>query len=237
VTPPAAIVSQFRTRLGNPTEAEISDEVLEAHLDSGLVQINRYRPKEATTSIALVLGRSIYDLPAGVVRIRRLYHLDVVRPDTAPEDSRVVYGDDGSISSDLAGLSASANWVEALEHRTRDVRDMKLYGGDWYIEAGKLVVSPAPSEDVSVLCVYPASWSWTDLQTTAASDVLEDLYSWALSLGFEQLSAARRRVKSVSRIGQATSFEAGKAEAESAERFRTLWESRYGRGPRVGPIH
>ena len=236
MAPPQSIVDLLRVRLGGPSTDEVSDATLSAHLDSGLVQINRYRPREATTTIALSAGTSIYSLPTGVSSIRRLYHIDATRPFSAPAESDVRYGDDASIGEDLAGLSASANWVEALDHRTRDARDLKLYGGDWYVEAGKLVVSPAPSEGVTVMMVYPSTWAWADLQTTAGAALLEDLFAWALSLGFEKLSSSRRRVKSVSRIGQATSFDAGSAEAESAKQYRALWDARYGRAPRVGPI-
>lgn len=228
-----ALVSELRTRLGSPSASEVSDADLRVYLTVSLRELNRYKPTEGTATLSLEEGVSTYDFPAdaysvGIRRIRRIYHVEVA----APSEGLNTANDDGHLRDDLAGLSPSANWTEGLEHRMRDERNRKMYGGSWQVEAGQIIISPPPSDDLDVMLVYPRPWEWDEVE--ADDELVEDVMLHALHQGYGRLATSRGKIAAVSRIGQSTSFRAGQDERRSADSALSQWESRVKRA-RVGP--
>jgi len=236
---PSDLRDEIRVRLGSPTTTEISDSAIETLLSVALRIFNRYRPPEKTATLSLEADVSLYDPPSGVAsgRIRRVYYSPTVIPST---DTDPVAPGNAGLSRDLAGLSPADNWVEAYDHRASETRARKLYGGKVFVEAGKVVVTPAPEADLDVLLVYAGKWTWSEIYDSGdfvdadAESVFEDLALYALGEGFATLADSRRRVRSVSRIGQSTTFASGDTEATKSETYRKRWKERV-ETARVGP--
>ncbi len=222
-------LEELRARLGEPTTEEVSDSSLSKFLDVALREYNRYRPKEATAELELVSGQSLYDLPDDVTRFKRLLRITGTAPKTVAGPG---YGADRGLVDDLAGLSPADNWVEAAEHQANRSRDRKLYGGpDAFMEAGKIVVSPAPSADETALLIHLTDWTDDDVQDD--SKRLADIMLYAEYRGFLRLSSVRR-VRSVSRLGHQTVFGDSKESTDGAATALATWNLRVAR-PRIGP--
>lgn len=241
MAPPQGVLDELRVRLGSPATAELPDAQLSSYLEEGLRLLSRFRPREATETLSLVSGTSLYDLPSGVRSVRRLYHAESSPPTTQEGPT---HGIDKGVAGALAGLSPALDWPIALDARQTEARNIRLYGGDWYVEAGKIVIAPPPGSDVDVMLVYPASWTWDGIVDSdsygAVSEVLlpdeyEDALTYGSWKGYEKLSHSRRKLRAVSRLGQSTAFAAGDAEASSASEYMQTWKRRVER-PRVGPV-
>jgi len=229
VAVPTAIRDELRVRLGNPTTTEVTDTQLDTMLTVALRKLSRYKPGEGYSTLATVAEQTHYTLPAEVVSVRRMYLPAAGPPDTTP---LVDYPMDGTFEDELGGQSPSLNWPEVVDFNSRTVRNQKLYGGTWYMEAGQLVVSPTPTGVCELTYVFSKALEWSDIE--ANDSLLEDLFLYALYLGFGNLSTARKRVTSVSRIGQSTTFSSGTEESSQATTYLDEWNSRVAT-PRGGP--
>ena len=227
---PSTIRDELRVRLGSPSTTEISDAQLDTMCEVARRKLSRYKPSEAYATIATVASQTHYDLPSEVVAIRRLYLQEAGPPDTTP---MVEYSIDGDYSDSMGGLSPTLNWPDVVDFRSRVVRDKKLYGGTWYMEGGKLVISPTPTSAVDLTYVYSKKLTFTVIE--ADDSLLEDLFLYALHLGYGQLSTQRKKVQSVSRIGQSTTFSSGVEEANRSEEYLSEWNNRVA-NPRGGPL-
>lgn len=239
---PQGALDELRLQLGSPSATELPDAQLSSYLESGLRQLSRFRPREASGTLSLESGVSVYDLPAGVTSVRRLYlPTAVAAPSTSPGPASPI---DSGVAGAMTGFSPALDWPIALDSRQGESRHRQLYGGDWYVEAGQIVIAPPPSEDMDVMYIYPAAWTWDDvldvdgygaLTSVLRPDEWEDLLLYGRWKGFENLGAARRKLRAVSRLGQSTAFAAGDAEGTAGKDAAAEWKRRVER-PRAGPI-
>lgn len=215
-------VNDLRTRIGSPPTSRIPDDTLISYLEEALRKFNRYRPREALADVDLVAGTTFYDLPSGVSRVRRVYGAAAaVAPVTQPGPSYPEVADD---------------WVEALDIAQQRSRDRVLYGGDVYIEAGQLVVTPPPSAAGTITIVYPTGWTWDEVEDPA-NGIYDDVLLWGEHRGFVSVAAlfsGSGGVKSITRMGQQTTFADPLDARSSADNAMAEWKVRVERAL-VGP--
>lgn len=238
--PTSTTVDELRSAVGDPTSAQVTDPQLTSMLERALRRYNKFAPREATAVLTLVAGQSLYDPPAGVESVRRV-HYD---PEVVPDDNRPGAQSPGGLDA-LAGFNVEDNWPTVLDQRAGASRSSELWGGDVYMEAGKIVFAPAPDCARGVMLVYPTAWAWGDsdggIEGTglAAQAAFDDMMMYAEYLGWTKVaslsSAGAGGVKSVTRLGHQTVFADGKNAETNASDVLDRWNSRVER-PRVGAI-
>jgi hypothetical protein len=220
--PSQETIDDLRIRLGSPTTAKVSDAQLINYLEEALRKFNRYRPREATAELTLSVGVSLYDLPDGVRSIRRVYRsASPVAPLARPGPAYPTVADD---------------WTEALGIAVGVSRDLVLYGGDVYIEAGRIVVTPPATAVETVLIVYPRSWTWAEVEDTD-NGIYDDVMLWAEHRGWLKVlnnGGAGGGLKAISRMGQQTVFGDPADASDNAASALERWKDRVERA-RVGP--
>lgn len=184
-----SLKNELRTRLGDPSPAELPDTAVEAALKSALAEFSRYRPRKGHVELAMKRGVDRYPLPAGVAGATSIW----VLPTAAG-----LYFDPLAL---LPGISLGELALYGF-HTFDDLAwswDVEqAVDGEGNAAAPLLVIDPVPDFDGAAVVETETPHTWDSVGPADENALL----TWARGEALEYIG--RKRSKSVTRIPTAS---------------------------------
>lgn len=215
-----SLVTELRTRLGDPSESALPPEQLDYAVEEALREYSRYVPMGSFHVFDLLTGVSTYDLPEGVEHVDDLW----VRTGTVAGDA---YGDFFAFMASLSYGLPQSGYEMLSEQNFTPSREL---GWSLIVTAGSppvLSISPEPLVDYKAVAELSSPRGWSNVGEEARAHLLR--YAMAVSLEYIGL----RRSKSIVQIPTATGslkLANGHVEREEARRLRSEFRRLLGAG-------
>jgi hypothetical protein len=201
-----SLKQELRTRLGEPSEASLPDEQLDAALTGALREYSRHRPRWANATLDVVAGQDTYPLPANAEEVSDVWarpSLDVLQ---LPFDALSVAGVQGFPIHSFGALNLlyptklSTGFLDDLVRMGFTPMDDAVWETrvDVAQDPPVLVITPVPQRDLTLAFKVEFSRAAVDVPEKDADLLL--LYAEGDCLEF----IGRKRSKSVKQIPTAT---------------------------------